>query len=742
MKQSFATTTRLKTGEVVPSSASTDFIRASTGEVHVATPTGVSKMVTESNINTVLASAGGAGWAKVQVSTANYNITRPTSGAGLDLHIEVGGTLAALTVANWPIPASGVDQLRIRNMSAVAQSFTATGFSGVVTADGNAATSGSYSIPVDMAVHITIDEDGWIQVAPMGQEVSQAEFDTALALKAPITSLTDGSIYAEFESVREQGVTFFATASDIDSLATGGWHNVQNPVGGSLAAGWWYIYNGLHRNGATGVPNTTYKFQLAKRLDLAGAVGNNLLMRVQTSGAWSAWATLAVTTDIPALSSTAPVMDGTAAVGTGTTSARADHVHASDTSRAAATSLTDGSTNAYFDRLRWDGATVISSTDLNSLTVSGFYDGTTLTNAPNNAAGWFYIIHQRHSNLADATWHHQTAYALGSGAGSVAGEVYVRNSVSGTWSAWTRIDNAALPALSSTTPAMNGTAAVGTGTTSARADHVHASDTSRAPLDSPVLTGTPQVSGNPKLGSNSGHAQRSFSDITGAAMLMVPVTGTASSTIATTDVAARYVKPGTASTKANAVFDVVVGSYTAGINGATQVDFRLANAGTNVPDMTVMSLKGDGSVSMSGRFSSAFNGAKVTRAADGAVATGATISIAWDTETYDTNSYHDNATNPSRLVAPVAGYYRIGATLTWASSGTGFRALGYVVNGGTDVWLSSPLPVTGDITRHNFSTELYLAAGSYVEIRAYQSSGASLNLGGTTSSASISYLGS
>ncbi len=46
---------------------------------------------------------------------------------------------------------------------------------------------------------------------------------------------------------------------------------------------------------------------------------------------------------------------------------------------------------------------------------------------------------------------------------------------------------------SSTTPTMNGTAAVGTGTTWARADHVHPSDTARAPLASPVFTGDPQA---------------------------------------------------------------------------------------------------------------------------------------------------------------------------------------------------------------------------------------------------------
>ena len=43
----------------------------------------------------------------------------------------------------------------------------------------------------------------------------------------------------------------------------------------------------------------------------------------------------------------------------------------------------------------------------------------------------------------------------------------------------------------STTPAMNGTAAVGTSLKFARADHVHPSDTTRAPLASPAFTGVP-----------------------------------------------------------------------------------------------------------------------------------------------------------------------------------------------------------------------------------------------------------
>lgn len=46
-------------------------------------------------------------------------------------------------------------------------------------------------------------------------------------------------------------------------------------------------------------------------------------------------------------------------------------------------------------------------------------------------------------------------------------------------------------AASTTTPKMDGTAAVGTETAFARGDHRHPTDTSRAPLASPGLTGTP-----------------------------------------------------------------------------------------------------------------------------------------------------------------------------------------------------------------------------------------------------------
>ena len=53
-----------------------------------------------------------------------------------------------------------------------------------------------------------------------------------------------------------------------------------------------------------------------------------------------------------------------------------------------------------------------------------------------------------------------------------------------------------------TAPAMDGTASIGTGTRFARADHIHPTDTSRAPLASPALTGTPTAP-TPANGTNT-----------------------------------------------------------------------------------------------------------------------------------------------------------------------------------------------------------------------------------------------
>jgi hypothetical protein len=81
---------------------------------------------------------------------------------------------------------------------------------------------------------------------------------------------------------------------------------------------------------------------------------------------------------------------------------------------------------------------------------------------------------------------------------------------------------------SSTTPVMNGTAAVGTGTTFARADHVHASDTSRAPLASPSFTGN--LSFNSGYGSSAvAYGCRAWVSLNGTGTVAIRGSGNVSS---------------------------------------------------------------------------------------------------------------------------------------------------------------------------------------------------------------------
>lgn len=154
-----------------------------------------------------------------------------------------------------------------------------------------------------------------------------------------------------------------------------------------------------------------------------------------------------------------PVMDGTVAVGTSTRYARQDHVHPSDTSRAA----------SVHTHAQSDVTSLVSDLGLKAPLASPALTGT--PTAPSAAVD------------TNTTQVATTAFVLGQAAG--------------------------------TASPMNGTAAVGTSTRYARQDHVHASDTSRAaavhthaqadvtnlttdlglkaPLASPALTGTPSA---------------------------------------------------------------------------------------------------------------------------------------------------------------------------------------------------------------------------------------------------------
>lgn len=120
-----------------------------------------------------------------------------------------------------------------------------------------------------------------------------------------------------------------------------------------------------------------------------------------------------------------------------------------------------------------------------------------------------------------------------------------------------------------------------------------------------------------------------------------------------------------------------------------------------------------------------------------AVATSVFVDVALDTNVVDTYGGHSTTSNNSRYVAQVAGYYDLVGQIGYPSNGTGVRSARFYVNGAVptlEPLFQIPASASGG-TDMQVSGCVYLNAGDYVELEAWQNSGSSLSL-----SASVSWL--
>jgi hypothetical protein len=77
----------------------------------------------------------------------------------------------------------------------------------------------------------------------------------------------------------------------------------------------------------------------------------------------------------------------------------------------------------------------------------------------------------------------------------------------------------------------------------------------------------------------------------------------------------------------------------------------------------------------------------------------------------------------SSLRATVAGWYRLGAQVTWVANATGFRYLRIMVNQASFVAEDRKQAVSGNNTVNSVATEVYLNAGDLITANVYQNSG-------------------
>jgi hypothetical protein len=104
--------------------------------------------------------------------------------------------------------------------------------------------------------------------------------------------------------------------------------------------------------------------------------------------------------------------------------------------------------------------------------------------------------------------------------------------------------------------------------------------------------------------------------------------------------------------------------------------------------------------------------------------------LAFDTERYDTANMHNNATNNSRLTAPVNGIYAVTAEVDWTPDATGTRELTLMKNGSTFIADDDRdgISVVLGGQSQSVTAQVRLVAGDFVEVGVLQTSGGSLNV--------------
>jgi hypothetical protein len=143
---------------------------------------------------------------------------------------------------------------------------------------------------------------------------------------------------------------------------------------------------------------------------------------------------------------------------------------------------------------------------------------------------------------------------------------------------------------------------------------------------------------------------------------------------------------------------------------------------------------------------STFSGCAVYTSTQFSISSNTVTTLNWDSELYDTDSYHSTVTNTDRLTIPAgkSGYYNFygAARIDNSSANTGFKFITFQKNGST---FSPNLVVNGNNASTSsfystFNQTVYLAAADYITMRAYSES-QSATINEATTFFQITYLG-
>lgn len=141
-----------------------------------------------------------------------------------------------------------------------------------------------------------------------------------------------------------------------------------------------------------------------------------------------------------------------------------------------------------------------------------------------------------------------------------------------------------------------------------------------------------------------------------------------------------------------------------------------------------------------------FVGASVFDANTQVISNGTNTAVTWTSETFDTNGFHSNTTNTSRMTIPsgYAGKYLVNASVRWETAASGYETRIAVVKNGSTVQQRIQLSSTTAVTSNQDITLIVdCAVNDYLEIFVEQNRGQNSTMTKSESTAGfqIQYLG-
>jgi hypothetical protein len=130
-----------------------------------------------------------------------------------------------------------------------------------------------------------------------------------------------------------------------------------------------------------------------------------------------------------------------------------------------------------------------------------------------------------------------------------------------------------------------------------------------------------------------------------------------------------------------------------------------------------------------------FTGCRVFASSAQTISNATDTKIAFDNESYDTDAFHSNVTNNTRITIPagLSGYYRVTANLGFLANTTGRRIMAIAFNGGGNISQIEFSPAGSNVEPAASITDTYfLNVADYLEINVYQTSGGNLNTSGSS----------